>query len=136
MQPEDGNRPDRIHNSEYFLSNLSLATLSTLHTLVIEDNSQGPALTSLHRIGSRASDDLRENADVLPYKIVDELLYFDDVEKGVRLCIPSAIEKEVFQLEHDEMGHPGYARTHERLTQGLHIHNMSTKLHDFIKYCS
>ena len=83
----------------------------------------------------KANDDLGDNAAALPYKMVDGLLYFDDDEKGLRLCIPSSMEKEVFQLAHDELGHPGYARTHERLTEGLHLHNMSTKLHDFIRHC-
>ena len=78
---------------------------------------------------------LGENAAKLPYRVVDSLLYFDDDEKGLRLCIPSAMEAEVFKLAHDEMGHPGYARTHERLTEGLYIFGMATKLHEFIRHC-
>ena len=63
------------------------------------------------------------------------MLYFDDDERGLRLVIPTAMEGEVFQLAHDEMGHPGYARTNERLTEGLYMYNMSTKLHEFIRHC-
>ena len=77
-----------------------------------------------------------DNATKLPYKLVDDLLYFDDEERGLRLCILShEIEKEVFQLAYDEMGHPGYARTHERLTESVYIYNMATKLHEFIRHC-
>lgn len=78
------------------------------------------------------NETLGSNAAKLPYRIIDKILYFDDDEKGLRLCVPSVLEKEVFQLAHDEMGHPGYARTHERLTDNLYIHNMATKLHEFI----
>lgn len=69
------------------------------------------------------------------YKIVDDLLYFDDDERDLRLCILTAIETEVFKLTHDEIGYPDYTRTHERLTEGLYIFNITTKLHEFIRYC-
>lgn len=77
----------------------------------------------------------KDNAAKLPYKIIDGVLYFADNVRGLRLCIPSAIEAEVFKLAHHEIGHPGYARTHERLTDGLYIYNMATKLHEFIRHC-
>ena len=83
----------------------------------------------------RDNDDLDENAVELAYKIVDDLLYFDDDEKGLRLYIPSAMEGEVFKLTHDEMDHPGYARTHERLTSNLYIFGLAIKLHEFIRHC-
>ena len=83
----------------------------------------------------KANAELGINAAKLPYKLVDDLLYFEDDERGLRLCISTAMEAEVFKLAHDEMGHPGYARTHERLTQGLYMYNMATKLHDFIRHC-
>jgi len=80
---------------------------------------------------------LGENEAKLPYKLVDGLLYFDDVEygHGLRLCLPAALEREVFQKAHNEMGHPGYARTHEKLTRSVYIFNMSTKLHEYLRYC-
>ena len=87
------------------------------------------------RVLRMVRDNEGENGTRLPYRIVDCLLYFDDDEKGLRLCIPTAMEAEVFKLAHDEMGHPGYARTHEKLTQGLYIFNMATKLHEFIRHC-
>ena len=80
------------------------------------------------------NDNLGDNAAKLPYKLIDGLLYFAD-EGRLRLCIPASVEKEVFQLAHDELGHPGYARTHERLTDGVYILNMPKRLHDFIRHC-
>ena len=82
----------------------------------------------------KANDDLGANAAKLPYKLVDDLLYFDG-ERGLRLCLPTSMEAEVFKLAHDEMGHPGYARTHERLTGSIYIYNMATKLHEYLRHC-
>ena len=79
--------------------------------------------------------ELGENAAKLPYELVDGLLYCKAESGALRLCIPSALEQEVFKLAHDEMGHPGYARTHEKLTTGLFIYNMATKLHEYIRHC-
>ena len=61
--------------------------------------------------------------------------YFDDPEHGLRLCLPTGLIKEVFQLAHNELGHPGYACTHQCLTQGLYIHNLLKQLHEFIWHC-
>ena len=42
----------------------------------------------------------------------------------------------VFKLAHNEMGYPDYAYTHERLIEEFYIFNMTTKLYEFIRYCS
>ena len=43
--------------------------------------------------------------------------------------------KQVFQLAYDELGHPGYHRAHEQLTQGLYIRWLSTQLHEYLRHC-
>ena len=84
-----------------------------------------------------ANNDLGTNAAKLPYQLVDDLLYFNDPdpERGLRLCLPTSMEAEVFKLAHDEMGHPGYARTHERLTGSIYVYNLATKLHEYLRHC-
>lgn len=82
----------------------------------------------------KANADLGPNAAKLPYKMVNDLLYFDS-EQGLRLCLPSCLEKDAFQLAHDELGHAGYARTHEKLTSNIYIFNMATKLHEYLRHC-
>ena len=79
---------------------------------------------------------LKENVIKLPYRVVNNLLYFDDNEKDLRLYIPSAMKTKVFKFIHNEMGHFGYARTHERLTKELYIFEMIIKLHEFIHHYS
>lgn len=81
------------------------------------------------------NDELGDNAATLPYLYRNGLLYVRDAELGNRLCIPSSVEATVFKLAHDDNGHPGFARTHERLTQGLYFHNLSSRLREYIRHC-
>ena len=82
----------------------------------------------------KANDRLDDNSVKLSYKLIENLLYFNDDEKGLRLYISSVMKAEIFKLAHDEMRHPRYARTHKRLTQDLYIYNMTIKLHEFIRH--
>jgi len=75
------------------------------------------------------------NAAKLPYELKDELVYYKDIEKGPRLCIPHSLHGEVFKLAHDEMGHSGYACTHERLTDALYIYDLFKNLHEYLRHC-
>ena len=84
---------------------------------------------------TRQNEALGKNAVKMLYKIIDNLLFFDDDERGFRLCILTVIEAEVFKLVYDEMRHPDYIRIYEKLTEGLYIFNITTKLHKFIRYC-
>ncbi len=52
---------------------------------------------------------LEDNAATLPYIAIRDLIYNRDIEKGLRLCVPTTLYKEVSALAHDEMGHPGYS---------------------------
>ena len=78
---------------------------------------------------------LGENAAQLPYQLIQKLIYFNNPKQGIRLYIPQSLTKEVFQLAHNGLGHPGYAHMHEQLIQSLYIHNLSKQLHKFIRYC-
>lgn len=81
------------------------------------------------------NDALDTNAAALPYTRIRGLIYYKDIEKGHRLCIPSYLYGDVFTLAHDSMGHPGYARTHERLTDSLYLPDLSKHLHEYIRHC-
>lgn len=85
----------------------------------------------------KVNDELEDNAAKLPYQIINGLLYFNNPapERGLRLCLSTLIEAEVFKLAYDEMGYLGYARIHERLTGSIYIYNMITKLYEFLRYC-
>ena len=75
---------------------------------------------------------LRENAIKLSYRIIDKLLYFNNNEKRLRLCVLLALKIEIFKLTHNKIRYLEYARTHERLTKKLYIFDITIKLHEFI----
>ena len=77
---------------------------------------------------------LGEDAADLPYKLLRGLIYYKDVEFGLRLCVPQPLVGEVFNLAHDKLGHQGYDRTHQRLTEGLYIYNLAKQLHAYIQH--
>lgn len=69
------------------------------------------------------------------YKLINELLYFDNDKRGLRLCISLIMKIKVFKLTYNEIRYPGYAQIHERLMKGLYIFNIIIKLYEFIWYC-
>ena len=77
---------------------------------------------------------LEENTIKLLYRIVNELLYFDDKKCNLRLYILIALKAEVFKLVYDKIEYFKYIRTHKRLINNLYIFSISTKLYKFIRY--
>ncbi len=71
---------------------------------------------------------------MLFYRVIDDLLYFNDNERGLRLYIPISIEIEVFKLAYDEIKYLGYIRTYKRFTDSVYIYNITTKLYNFIRF--
>ena len=67
--------------------------------------------------------------------MIDDLFYFDDDERGLRLYMLIIIKVEVFKLAYNEIKHLNYAYTHKRLIEKLYIFNMTTKFYKFIRHC-
>ena len=79
---------------------------------------------------------LKENVAIISYKIIDNLLYFDNDKRGLRLYVSIVMKIEVFKLTHNEIRHFDYARTHKRLIEKFYIFNIATKFHKFIRHYS
>ena len=71
----------------------------------------------------------------MSYKIIDDLIYFDDDEKGLRFYMLTIMKIEVFKLAHNEMRYFDYVYTHKRFIEKLYIFNITTKLYKFIRHC-
>ena len=71
----------------------------------------------------------------MPYKIIDDLLYFDDDKRDLRFYVLIIMKTEIFKLAYNEMRYLDYARTHKRLIEKLYIYNIITKLYKFIRHC-
>jgi len=64
------------------------------------------------------------------------LLYFRDFANGRdRLCIPTSMEREVFEIAHDHHHHQGVDRCHDRLRASVYIHHMLRRLRMYIDHC-
>lgn len=61
------------------------------------------------------------------FKCQNELLYFIKAGKE-RLCVPSALGKEVFQLTHDEHHHSGFHHSYERISAAIYMRHPTRRL--------
>ena len=77
---------------------------------------------------------LEENTIKLLYRIINELLYFDDKKRDLRLYILIILKAKVFKLVYDKIKYSRYIRTYKRLIDNLYIFNISIKLYKFIRY--
>ena len=84
---------------------------------------------------TRQNAALKKNAAIMLYKVIDDLLYFDDDEKDLRFYMSTIIKVEVFKLAYNDMRHFNYAYTHKRLIKKLYIFNITTKFYKFIRHC-
>ena len=62
----------------------------------------------------KTNDELRDNVVKLSYKLINDLLYFNDDEKELHLCIFFIMKIKVFKFVYDEMKHFDYARIYKR----------------------
>lgn len=84
----------------------------------------------------KKNEKLAKNAIKLSYKLINDLLYFDNDEKDFHLCISNFIKIKIFKLMYNEMNYSEYVYTHERFIKKLYIHNIIIKFYKFIRYYS
>ena len=68
------------------------------------------------------------------YKLIEDLLYFNNNKKGLRLYIFIIIKKEIFKLAYNEIKHSRYIRIYKKLIKGLYLFNIIIKFYKFIRY--
>jgi len=52
-----------------------------------------------------------------------------------RLCIPNNLEKEIFELVHDQQFYGGFNRTYARIVSTMFIKSLKKRLRKYIDYC-
>ena len=82
----------------------------------------------------RHNDTLKKNIAKLLYRIINDLLYFDNNEKRLRLYILTTLKTHVFKLTHNEIKYSSYARTYKKLIKELYVFDITIKLYEFIYY--
>ena len=70
------------------------------------------------------------------FKLREGLVYYTSGEGRERLCIPSAMEQEVFRIAHDLSSHSGFHRIYDRLANSVYIRQLIKRLKIYIEHCS
>ena len=78
----------------------------------------------------------KKNVIKLSYRVINNLFYFDDNEKGLHFYNFSIMKTKVFKFIYNEISYFDYVRTHKRFTKKLYIFKIIIKFHEFIHYYS
>ncbi|KAI0994007.1 hypothetical protein K3495_g14176 [Podosphaera aphanis] len=78
-----------------------------------------------------------ENAVVLPFDISQGILFArpDERHDRKRPVIPKGLTEEFFNYAHDQIGHVGYNRVHERICANFYIFGISKLLKKYLWHC-
>ena len=72
----------------------------------------------------------------LRFRVREGLIYYTNYDDGrERLCIPNALEKEIFELAHDRQHHGGFHRTYERIVGSVYLRHLPKHLRTYIEHC-
>ena len=72
----------------------------------------------------------------LRFKLREDLLYYTSHDDGrERLCIPEAMDKEIFQLAHDRQSHGGFHRSYDRIVPSIYMRHLQKRLRQYIEHC-
>ena len=78
---------------------------------------------------------LKNNIVKLLYKLINNLLNFNNLKKKMRLYVSiKTLKYKVFKLIHDEMKHFNYARTYKKLIRDIYIFNIFIKLYKYLRH--
>jgi hypothetical protein len=71
------------------------------------------------------------------FSLIGKALYFSEGKRNQewRLCLPRDMEKDILQLSHDKVGHPGIRRTLLTLRPRYYFPRMSRKIRRYINSC-
>nr|POF02580.1 transposon tf2-8 polyprotein [Quercus suber] len=64
------------------------------------------------------------------FRLIDGLLWL-----GNRLCIPKALQGDIFNIAHDQQFHIGFHRIYHRLQNQFHIRKLAKRLDLYLKHC-
>lgn len=72
----------------------------------------------------------------VPFKLRNKLLHYVNPTDGrERLCIPKALEGDIFRIHHDERDHAGIFRAYQSISAGFFIRHLSRRLRIYIAHC-
>ena len=103
-----------------------------------KDDQWSKLLTMLKRLaqGQPPENEYQEKKIGLRFKLRGGLIYYTNFEDGrERLCVPNALEGEIFQLAHDRQYHGGFHRSYERIVASIYLRHLAKNLRAYIEHC-
>ena len=79
--------------------------------------------------------DQNDISDGIDFILKKNQMFYAPYGKSPRLCIPWALEKEVYRLVHDENHHCGFHRAYARAAGAVYIQHLSGRLRRYIRHC-
>ncbi|SLM33512.1 reverse partial [Lasallia pustulata] len=64
----------------------------------------------------------------IQFRLIEGLVYYQELNGRRRLCIPKSLEKKVFELAHDDNHHCGFHRAYDVVTSNLYLRKLSKRL--------
>ena len=86
----------------------------------------------------RANNELEDNTTKLPFVLQDNLIFYQDPTYSKHLCLPDdkSLLQDIFNIVHNHIGHTGYTRTHQHLTENIYIYQLPSLLKNYLAYCT
>ena len=81
-----------------------------------------------------ANVDLEDNIIKLLYKLFNNLLYFDNLERDIRLYILIVLKYKILTLTYNKIRYLKYTRIYKKLTYSVYIFNIFIKLYKYLRY--
>ena len=69
------------------------------------------------------------------FRLREDLIYYVSGEGKDRLCIPEAMEQEVFRITHNLSSHVGFHRAYDRLVNSVYVRHLAKRLRVYIQHC-
>ena len=65
----------------------------------------------------------------------DGLIWIDNDDEGKRLCIPRALEGDIFHAAHDAQFHVGFHRLYTRIRSQYYVRKLAGRLRKYLEHC-
>ena len=70
------------------------------------------------------------------FKLRDGLIYYTSLDSSrERLCIPQAMEEEIFKLSYNNQFHGSFYRSYERIKCSIYIRHLQNRLRAYVEHC-
>ena len=86
-------------------------------------------------VNEKVLNDLKSIRIEIDFKMIDDFIYYIDINDRDKLCISKSLKKKIFRQVHDENHHVEIHRCYSRISKILFIFKLLKKFRVYIKHC-